>query len=140
MARSREKIKGRVTSHDNDRHVRLYHWVMKSAAWRGLDCVARAAYVELSSLYTGSNNGAIGLSVRVLADALHVSPATASRALLSLEKHGFIVTTQKGAFKQKVRHASTYRLTEFPMKSNGEVTSLATKDFAKWTPPANGQT
>ena len=115
-------------SGDTGRHVRLYHWLMHTPAWRDLDTVAKAGYVELAARYHGSNNGRVALSVRVLAEALHVSRATAARALRSLEEHGFIVTTQRGAFNCKVRHASEYRLTEFPDDSG----AFPTKDFARW--------
>ncbi|MDE2256874.1 MAG: helix-turn-helix domain-containing protein [Xanthomonadaceae bacterium] len=123
----RARATGRASG-DTGRHVRLYYWLMGTAAWRDLDTVARAAYVELAERYNGSNNGRVGLSVRTLAEALHVSRATAGRALRSLEEHGFIVTTQRGAFSYKTRHASEYRLTEFADESG----ALATKDFVRW--------
>lgn len=104
---------------------------MKTEAWKDLDAVARCTYIELKRRHHrhDPNNGRIALSVRQVADELGVAPATASRAFKSLEKHGFIVTMQKGAFRLKVRHATEWRLTEFFC----DVTkSSATKDFASW--------
>ena len=48
------------------RHVRLYHFMMKTAAWHNLSANARAIYVEIGSRYggAGSNNGRIPFSVR----------------------------------------------------------------------------
>ncbi len=62
------------------RHVRLYHWILASPAWKSLNAVERSLYVEIASRYAGpGTNGKIVLSVRQAADALHVSKATASR-------------------------------------------------------------
>lgn len=115
------------------RHVRLYHWVMRTAAWQDLDCTARAAYVELAARFSGtddkgfSNNGRIPLSLLELSQALHISKQTAMRALNALQSHGFVVVETKGRFTTGYRQATEFRLTEFPF--NGKV---ATKEFAQW--------
>ena len=105
------------------RHVRLYHALLKSDAWAGLDCVARAAYVELLDRYggPGSNNGRIPMSERELADKLNVSRATAHRALDRLIVRGFIEQTRKGAFSVKDRQASTWRVMEFMCDATGDL-------------------
>lgn len=131
-AKSRRKLlKNRIDDDDDRRHVRLYYWFLATPAWTDLDPVARCAYIELARKYRGegSNNGRIAASVRALSANLHVSMATASRALRKLEDHGFIVITTKGAFSRKVRHATEYRLTEFPCDITREI---PTKDFARW--------
>lgn len=129
--KSRRKLTGRIEDDGARRHVRLYHWLMDTPAWQDLDPVARCAYIELARRYAGpeSTNGRISVSVRQLGVRLHVSLATASRALRKLEDHGFIVTVKKGAFSRKVRHATEYRLTEFKCDITGD---LPTKDFARW--------
>jgi hypothetical protein len=126
----RARATGRAEDGGSARHVRLYFWMMATPAWQALDTVARCAYIELARLYSGSNNGSIGLSTRTLAKSLHVSTKTAARALRTLEHAGFIVATLKGAFHCKVRLASEYRLTEFPCDKTG---ALPTKDFARKT-------
>ena len=117
------------------RHVRLYHWLMQTAAWRSLDATARAIYVEIASRYggPGSNNGRITYSVRDAAESLRIGKSTAGRALERLEERGFIVAMKKGAFSLKVRHASEWRLTEFPSDATNDG-ALATKDFVHWPP------
>src|ERR1700759_5476088 len=128
MAR-RQNAKGR--SGGSSRYVGLFHWLMQTAAWRDLDCVARCAYIELSSRYRGpgSNNGKLPYSLREMAGALGASKATAKRGLGKLQDHGFIVLTKQGAFNMKQRHAAEWRLTEFGC----DVTkSLATKEFSRW--------
>jgi hypothetical protein len=113
------------------RHVRLYHWLMETAAWRSLNGNQRAIYVDMAMRYNGSNNGTIPYAVREAADVLHISKATAGRDLAVLEERGFVVPMTKGAFSLKQRHATTWRLTEF----NCDVTDeLPTKNFARWSP------
>src|SRR5436190_484681 len=110
----RKKGRGEVS------HVRLYRWLMRSEAWCDLDCFARCGYVELARRYGGEEsetpNGKIPCSVREMAKALNVSVATASRAFAQLQDHGFIVLTKRGAFSLKQRHATEWRLTEFPSR------------------------
>lgn len=113
------------------RHIRIFHWMLATEAWKSLDAVARAAYIELASIYAGvgSNNGRIAFSVRKCATALHVGKSTAARALADLQDRGFIVCMQRGGFAWKRRHATTWRLTEFPCDVTDSVPS---KEFARW--------
>jgi DNA-binding transcriptional MocR family regulator len=105
--------------------------MMRSKAWRDLDCVARCAYLELSARYAGpgSNNGRIPFSLREMALALNVGKMTAQRAFGKLQEHGFIVLTKAGYFNVKARHSTEWRLTEFACDVTG---ASATKDFARW--------
>jgi hypothetical protein len=116
-----------------ERYVRLFHYMTKSAAWCSLDAVPRALYIEIAKRYMGSNNGSIPYSVREGAANLHVSPATIMRAFHQLEDRGFIVATKKGAFSLKKRHATEWRLTEFPCNLTNA--AVATKEFARWQQP-----
>jgi len=107
--------------------------MLKSAAWKDLDAVARSIYVELTARYNGSNNGRIGYSARAAAIDLKISKDTAARGLRSLEAHGFIVVEKRGAFHCKVRHASEYRLTIYDSDiATNLVEKLATKQFMRW--------
>ena len=114
------------------RHVRLYHFITGCPAWRDLDAVARAIYIDIARRYAGMNNGRIPYSVREAAAELRVSTATASRALAKLTDHGFIVPVVKGAFSFKKRHATEWRLTEFACNVTNE--AVPTKDFMRWLP------
>lgn len=115
------------------RHVRLYHWLMATAAWRSLDATARAIYVDMAARYggTNSNNGRLPYSVREAAESLRIGKTTAGRALKLLQARGFIVPTMKGAFSLKLRHATEWRLTEFPCDMTH---AIASKEFMRWTP------
>ena len=117
------------------RFVQLFHWMLRSDAWKDLDAVARAIYVELTARYNGSNNGRIAYSARQAAIDLKISKDTAARALRSVQSHGFIVVEQRGAFHCKVRHASEYRLTIYDSDIATDYASkLATKECMSWRP------
>jgi len=110
--------------------------MMATDAWKSLGCIERAMYLDIAARYAGygSNNGKIHYSVREAAARLRIGKSSAARALGVLQDRGFIVATKKGAFSLKLRHATEWRLTEFPSDIS---TDLATKDFMHWTPDKN---
>jgi hypothetical protein len=118
------------------RHVRICHYMMATPAWKSLGATERSMYLDIAARYAGygSNNGKIGYSVREAATNLHVGTSTAKRALDALQDRGFIVAMKRGAFTLKLRHASEWRLTEFPSDISKD---MATKDFMTWTPDKN---
>lgn len=116
-------------SRRKQRFVKLDHWMLKGDAWRALTPQARALYVELAQRYNGSNNGEIALSVREAARALHIAKDTATRTFHELEAVGFIKRHVCGSFNWKLRHATTWVLTEFPLGDDPP-----TKEFARWRP------
>jgi hypothetical protein len=115
------------------RHLRLYHWFLRSGAWQSLSPNARALYVEMVARYNGSNNGRIHMSVREGADLLRIGKNAAATALVQLQERGFIVVTRRGGFNLRHRDqmATEWRLTEFCCDLTN---SFATKDFMKWVP------
>lgn len=115
------------------RHVRLHHYLLRTHAWRSLDCYSRAALVELYAIYNGENNGEVGMSERRLAQLLNCSAPTARKALRQLLGRGFVRVGERGSFHRKVPHATKWILTEFP-KGN----ALPTKDFVRWVPKSDG--
>ena len=133
MSKLDKAIRRKGRDPKESRHVRLYHFLLNSEAWRSLDANARAVYIEIASRYagTGSNNGRIAYSVREAAEELNIGRGTTSRALAMLQDRGFIVATKRGTFNRKVRHCSEWRLTEFGCDITNQ---LATKDFMRWTP------
>jgi hypothetical protein len=127
-----KKLKHRKTG--DPRHVRLYHWMMASAAWKDLGAVPRAIFIEISARYNGSNNGRISYSARQAAHDLKVGKSTTARGFNELETHGFIVTEKRGAFHCKIRHASEYRLTIYDSDIATGTARLATKECMSWQP------
>lgn len=94
--------------------VMITHQMMNSEAWKALKPVSRAALLEVSKLYNGTNNGDIYFSCRKLAAFLGVSKDTASRALLELEAFGFLVCEGRSSFNYKLKIARRWRLTNKP--------------------------
>jgi DNA-binding transcriptional MocR family regulator len=130
-------IKGR---HRRDapqgRYVTLREYVLVTAAWQSLDCVARCLYVEIATRYRGpnSNNGKIPYSVREAATALRISKDTANRALRDLQDRGFLIATKDSGFNLKGRASREWILTEFSDDRSGKHVE-PTKEFTRWTAP-----
>ena len=116
------------------RHVRLHYWMMRSPAWADLSPAARALLIELYALYNGVNNGELFLSIRSAARRLSIAGNTAGKAFRELEAHGFIRAARRGAFHLKIRHATSWVLTEFEFAGK-----LATRDFMRWESPDKNQ-
>lgn len=125
MARKKKRV---------DAHVRLYAWLLKTPAWRSLNVGEVALLVLLYSLHNGNNNGQLFLSIREAAVRLHVSQRTVWKWFQTLKERGFIKEAQKGGFELKIRHATTWILTEHPVGN-----ALPTKEFARWQPPADSE-
>ena len=111
------------------RFVKLEHWLLKTPAWKALPPACRALYVALSQRYNSFNNGEISMSVREAARELNIAKDTATKAFHELEHKGFIRRNVCGSFNWKLKHATTWVLTEHPL---GDVP--ATKDFVRWEP------
>jgi hypothetical protein len=116
------------------KHVRHYEYVLACPAYRSLSLAGRCLLTEMYRLFNGENNGELYLSVRTAAALLTINPKTALKAFHEIEDHGFIKPKQRGAFSLKIRHASTWVLTEFEHAGQP-----ATKDFMRWTAPAEKQ-
>ena len=111
--------------------IALERYIMASPAFRSLSLPARAAYLEMLNLYSGSNNGRIAMSANLLCGKLNAGRATAGRALMELEAKGFLVSIRKGGFNMKsgVRRASEWRLTNYRCDLTGE---RPAKTFMRW--------
>ena len=108
-------------------HVRLYRWLLDSPAYLSLSCPARAVLIEIARAYDGSNNGRIGLSIRLASKRCRIARGTSMRAFGELQERGFIECMTKGGFSRKSPHASEWRLTFWPCDGD-----LPTKDFMSW--------
>jgi hypothetical protein len=117
-------------------HVRFYHWMLDSPAYRDLRPISRALLIEMARLYNGWNNGEIGLGERQAAKLLGMTDrAAVRRALADLQAHGFIAKTKPSGFSMKVRgpqRATEWRLEWLPMERRGQAPIPATKTFMRW--------
>jgi hypothetical protein len=128
MSRPRKDSKGGA------RHVRLYHYMLRTPAWQSLTGNARAIYLEIAGRYAGpgSNNGRIPYACREAKASLKIGQTTAIRAIWELEDRGFIIAVKKGAFSLKKKHATEWRLTEFPCDVTN--TMIGSKEYMRWQP------
>ena len=62
----------------------------------------------------------------------NVGKTTVSRGLSRLIARGFAFPTKKGAFSLKMRHATEWRLADYPADG-----LPATKEFMRWSRPKN---
>ena len=115
-------------------HIRLYHSIMDSEAYRHLSGNALKVLLSLVRIDNGTRNGQIAYSYRRAADDTGLSPRTCMRCLTELQDKGFIVCTKKGSFSRKVLHASLWRYTwqAWPEGKLGP-----TRDFEKWKHDGN---
>ena len=132
---SKINTKGRNTG--ESRHVRLYHSMLKSPAWKYLSPVAFKLLVAVWSRYNGINNGKISFSVREGGDELNISKNTAHKAFKELEEKGFLKARRRGSFDWKVSmsgkgkgHATLWEITALPFGDQGN--QLASKEFMRW--------
>lgn len=115
----------RATNHRSRPHARIFHHWLGLPTWRCLSPDARSLLVEMLAEYRPGTNGNLVWPCRRVADALGVSKATASRALTSLERNGWIKVTKVTKFGGSPKPAN-YSLTTYLNDFTGEP---ATCDF-----------
>jgi hypothetical protein len=111
-----------------DRHIRLHHWMLRSAAWRALSPVEKAVLLDIWQRHNGLNNGQIVYSVRE-AEKIGVTKSPAARALERLIELGFLRITKDAIFRPGAKEARCWKLTMEPVNEHP-----ATKEFMRWQP------
>lgn len=91
--------------------VMLRFDIMDSPAWLSLPPNAQALWCHIKRRYNGHNNGEISYACREAAERLNVSPNTANRAFIELEKKGFIKAALFAGFQNKHRTATRWIIT-----------------------------
>ena len=116
FSKLKKKIKGLNNIRKSETFVPIFKFMQDSLGYKCLvlKCAgALAIYIDLAMRYNGVNNGEISYAVRDGKENLRINPNTVGKYLKALEHYGFIITTQKGSFDLKKRHASTYELTMY---------------------------
>jgi hypothetical protein len=112
-------------------HARIYSAWMELPAWRTLSPYARSLLVELFARYRPLEPNRFELSDRTAAFLANCGRQTAARALIELEKRGWIEVARVGKLTgPKAKRASWYSLTYFE-RLPGEPGSRA---FLTWRP------
>jgi hypothetical protein len=138
-------VDGKGRSKGAGRHLQMMHFLLESAAWKGLAPVERALFVEVAQRYDGYNNGRIGMGVRTAAAAIHAAPNTVSAAFATLVERGLLALTKDSSFSQK-QLVREWRVTCFSVGPWDAPTARATHDYQRWHAPekqrpvANGVT
>jgi hypothetical protein len=120
----------RRRTNPNNKFVMLERWFWRCPAWQALPHPARSLYIELELLFTGNNNGDIGLGVRKAMELIGCSFNFTRKMFAELEEKGFARPAQRGAFSWKSRHTTTWILTRYECKGKP-----ATSEFMRWRPP-----
>jgi hypothetical protein len=112
-------------------HARIYAEWLLLPAWRELSCYARTLIVELLTSHRPTSPNLIALSDRQIATLLNCARGTASKAIVELEKYGWLEVERVGAMKGvRGKRASCYSLTRFP-KVTGDA---PTEAYLYWRP------
>lgn len=109
--RGRNKVnaKGR-NENPTKRFAGIPHEILISAAYRSLDCTARALLLDLVMMENGHNNGSVWLSVRDAVDRLGIADARpAIRSFEKLQTAGLIAMTKEAHFTIKAAETSRAR-------------------------------
>ena len=110
------------------RFVQLDFSLLKHPEWISLSPTAKTIYIALKARFNGSNNGQIFAPQAELAKDTGLRRETVSRNIGTLEKAGFIRTTERGYLGLSGHaRASRYALTELPIVPG----KPAPRDYAK---------
>jgi hypothetical protein len=115
------------------RHIRLYHNITGTDAWKSLSGNAIKVLIALVRLDDGSKNGRIYFSNRRASIETNLVRNTCIKALDELVEKGFLRVVEKGHFDRKVRHATVWRYTWQAVTGS----CGPTRDFEKWEPTKN---
>lgn len=115
------------------RHIRLYHYITGTDAWKSLGGNAIKVLIALVRLDNGEKNGQIFFSDRQASFETGLARNTCIKALRELVEKGFLRIVEKGHFDRKIRHATVWRYTWQAVPG----LSGPTRDFEKWKPSEN---
>lgn len=113
-----------------ERHIRLPHFMLGSAAWMTLSPAAKALLLAVWTRHNGTNNGEIAYSVRE-ARSIGLTKSVAARAFAELTERGFLKVWKPSTFTLKTREARTWELTAEPCSGQAP-----TRDFMRWSSEA----
>ena len=110
----RIKQKRKNLSASRQHHKRYVGYDYELLETEAFSCLGGGAFKLLTVLrkrFNGINNGDISMSVREGSQLINYSKESISKFFKELEDKGFIKINQRGSFKYKKRHASTWYLT-----------------------------
>jgi hypothetical protein len=117
------------------RHIRVYCSLLNTHAFRVLGFAAKALFVDMRTMVTGTNNGNLSASLTDMKHKGWTSSSTLSRALYELRAMGFIAVTRGGGLKLGTRVCNLYRFTDLDVYEQPKVCVQAVKathDYLKF--------
>ena len=118
----------------NGRHIRVYCSLLGTHAYRVLGFAAKALFVDLRTMVTGTNTGNLSAALSDMKHRGWTSSSTLSRALYELRAMGFIAVTRGGGLKLGTRVCNLYRFTDLDVYEQPKVgvqAIKATHDYLK---------
>ena len=131
MGDKRSKIKGR---RDYGRYYNVPHTIADTPAYCSLSFCAFKLWHDLLLQYDGTNNGRIDAILTRL-EKRGWKNGTLYRALIELQKKGFIVKTRQGGIGAMKKICSLYRFTHLATYTDWEIDltqSGPTNDYKAW--------
>ncbi|MSP81884.1 MAG: hypothetical protein EXQ94_02865 [Alphaproteobacteria bacterium] len=115
------------------RHIRLYHWLTGSPAWRALKPASKVVLLDVWRRHDGKNNGRIAASSRDIRDGTGLNRRTILAALARCQELGFLTCARPASFTMKHKLAPLWEVTAEPVGDQ-----LATRRFMSWSAPDAG--
>lgn len=119
----------------NGRHIRVYCSLLGTHAFRVLGFAAKALFLDMRAMATGTNNGNLSAALSDMKHRGWTSSATLSKALYELRAMGFIAVTRGGGLKLGTRVCNLYRFTDLDVFDHPKVgvqAIKATHDYLKF--------
>lgn len=119
----------------NGRHIRVYCSLLGTHSYRVLGFAAKALFLDLRTMVTGTNNGNLSAALSDMKHRGWTSSSTLSRALYELRAMGFIAVTRGGGLKLGTRVCNLYRFTDLDVYDQPKVgvqAIKATHDYLKY--------
>lgn len=119
----------------NGRHIRVYTSLLDCPAYRVLGFPAKALFMDMRSLVTGTNNGNLSAALSDMKHKGWSASATLSKALYELRAMGFLAVTRAGGLKMGTRVCQLYRFTDLEVYEQSKVSvqaCKATHDYMKY--------
>lgn len=118
----------------NGRHIRVYCSLLNTPAYRVLGFAAKALFVDMRGMATGTNNGNLSAALSDMKHRGWTSSSTLAKALYELRAMGFIAVTRGGGLKLGTRVCNLYRFTDLDVFDHPKVgvqAIKATQDYLK---------
>jgi hypothetical protein len=109
------------------RHIRVYCSLLSTPAYRVLGFAAKALFVDMRAMATGTNNGNLSAALSDMKHRGWTSSSTLAKALYELRAMGFIAVTRGGGLKLGTRVCNLYRFTDLEVYEQRKVGVQATK-------------